>query len=443
MLELKRQGIHMLAGFLLVSLRFLPYWAILCLTLFGILFNLFFLPMIFPSIMRGVSGDRRGVVFYPVAIATLVLLFPHHPAIVAGGWALLAFGDGMATMIGKIGRPIPLRWNPQKTVQGAIACFVAGSLGCIGALYVVEPVLMEQDFEKWIVAAIAAAAVASWVESLPLPINDNLTVPLSGALVLWAAGFIEVDRLDQLSGLQMLLALLVNGILASALTSFRVVHGSATWAGVILGSILAYCGGWHAYFLLVLFFVAGTWATRHGYQWKNQRGIAQEDEGRRGARHVVANCGVPVVLAFLAAGTEYREWMMIALVASLATAMMDTLSSELGQVYGRHPVLPTTGQMVPVGTEGAISMEGTLLGLLGAIVMAVLAWLMGAFDSAAAIPIVILAAFCGASAESVGGALLTREFTWKNEILNFGNTLLGAVLAFYIAFQTIPLPQAG
>ena len=441
MLEVKRQGIHMLAGFLLISLRFLPYWALLCLILFGILFNLFFLPLLFPSIMRGVTGDRRGVVFYPVAIAIMVILFPHHPAIIAGGWALLAFGDGMATMIGKLGKPIPLRWNPQKTVQGAIACFVAGALACIAALYFVEPSLFEEDFEKWIVAAIVAAAISSWVESLPLPINDNLTVPLSGAMVLWMAGFIEVDKLDQLSGLNMLFALLVNGILASALTSFRVVHGSATWAGVILGTILAYCGGWHAYFLLVLFFLAGTWATRHGYQWKNLRGIAQEDEGRRGARHVVANCGVPVLFAFLAAGTAFHEWMMIGLVASLATAMMDTLSSELGQVYGRHPVLPTTGQVVPVGTEGAISMEGTLMGLLGAILIAVLAWTMGAFEHATAIPIVVLSAFCGSSAESVGGAMLTRDFTWKNEILNFGNTLIGGTMAVFIAYQTIELAK--
>jgi hypothetical protein len=87
-MEWKRQTVHMLAGFLIVLLRFVPYWGILCVSLFGILFNLFFLPRMIPSIMRNTSGDRRGVVFYPVAVTSLLILFPNDLAIV-GAWAIL------------------------------------------------------------------------------------------------------------------------------------------------------------------------------------------------------------------------------------------------------------------------------------------------------------------------------------------------------------------
>src|SRR3972149_2856595 len=110
-MEWKRQTVHMLAGSLIVLLCFVPYWGILCISLFGILFNLFFLPRLIPSIMRNVSGDRRGVVFYPVAVAALVILLPNDLEIVAGSWAILSFGDGMATLIGRLGKPVPLRWN--------------------------------------------------------------------------------------------------------------------------------------------------------------------------------------------------------------------------------------------------------------------------------------------------------------------------------------------
>jgi uncharacterized protein (TIGR00297 family) len=341
----------------------------------------------------------------------------------------------MATLIGRLGKPVPLRWNSRKTVQGAISCFVFGALGAVGFMRLVDPSI-SADWEKWAGAAVVAAAIAAWVESLPLPINDNLTVPAAAALVLWLAQWVDIDLLNEnIPGVWVLSSILVNGILASILTTFRIVHGSATWAGLALGTLTMVCGGWRAYLLLILFFVIGTWATHHGYQLKQNRGVAQEDRGRRGARHVVANCAAPAVFAILISSTPYSHWMMIALVAGFATALMDTVSSEIGQVYGRYPVLPTTGETVPIGTEGAISMEGTLAGLLAAILMAVVAWVAQAIPPVA-IPVVVVAAFAASGAESVCGAFLRFEFTWKNELLNFGNTVAGGLIALFIACQT-------
>ena len=435
-MEWKRQTVHMMAGFLIILLRVLPYWAVLCVSLFGMLFNLFLLPRLMPSVMRNVTGDRRGVVFYPVSVATLVVLLPNNMAIVAGAWAILSFGDGMATMIGHMGRPVPLRWNPNKTVQGTTSCFVFGAAACAAAMWVVDPGFVS-DWRKWGTVAVVASAIAAWVESLPLPVNDNLTVPLTAALVLWLAQFVDVEILGQITGWNVIIALLINGVLVSIMTSFRIVHGSATWAGLAVGSVIMVCGGWQCYILLLFFFAVGTWATQHGMYLKTIRGVAEENEGRRGARNVIANCGVPMVFAFLAASTHYTEWMIVALVASLATAMMDTLASEFGQVYGRYPVLPSTGETVPIGTKGAISMEGTLSGLVGAIFLAVVAWGLGAIP-AVVMPVVVLAAFAGSSVESLISAILRVDFAWRNDILNFGNTLFGGILALFIAVQTIP-----
>lgn len=426
----------MAAGLLLILLRFLPYWAILCLSLFGMLFNLFFLPRLLPMVMRGVTGDRRGVVFYPIAVTALVILFPHHMHVVAGAWAILSVGDGMATLIGRMGRPMSLRWNPNKTSQGTAAFFLFGSAACVGAVLFVEPSLVA-DWQRWAVASVVAAALAAWVESLPLPVNDNLTVPATAALVLWTAESVDVNLLGNITGWYMLMAVLGNASLASILTSFRVIHGSAFWAGVSLGAVIWVCGGWQCYLILIVFFVVGTLATRHGFYRKQRRGVAQEDEGRRGARHVVANCGVPTLFAFLVTATHFPLWMRIALVASFATAIFDTVASELGQVYGRYPVLPLTGENVPIGTEGAISMEGTLFGLLGAVFLSGVAWLLGAIP-ASAIPIVVMSAFVGGCAESVIAASIRKDFTWKNEIMNFANTAIGGGMALLMAFQTQP-----
>ena len=61
---------------------------------------------------------------------------------------------------------------------------------------------------------------------------------------------------------------------------------------------------------------------------------------------------------------------MLAYAASVATAAADTCSSEVGKAYGRRTFLITSLRPVPPGTEGAVSLEGTLGGLLGGMLVA-------------------------------------------------------------------------
>ena len=48
---------------------------------------------------------------------------------------------------------------------------------------------------------------------------------------------------------------------------------------------------WRGYLLLLAFFVIGSAATKLGYRKKAAAKLAQEDKGRRGARHALANAG--------------------------------------------------------------------------------------------------------------------------------------------------------
>jgi hypothetical protein len=50
---------------------------------------------------------------------------------------------------------------------------------------------------------------------------------------------------------------------------------------------------------------------------------------------------------------------------------------QVGKAYGRTTYLSTTFQRVPRGTEGAVSVEGTLAGAAASALMAVLALLSG------------------------------------------------------------------
>jgi uncharacterized protein (TIGR00297 family) len=106
-------------------------------------------------------------------------------------------------------------------------------------------------------------------------------------------------------------------------------------------------------------------------------------------------------------------------VASMATKLSDTSASEVGKAYGRTTYLITTLQPVPRGTEGAVSLEGTIAGIVGSLLLSVLAWVLGMIP---AIGIVI-------------GATLQEKIDWlSNELVNFINTAIGAAVAILLGW---------
>src|SRR2546426_8937905 len=137
-------------------------------------------------------------------------------------------------------------------------------------------------------------------------------------------------------------------------------------AGFVVGVLTFTFAGWRGFLVLISFFILGSTSTRLGLRRKERLGIAQEKKGARSARHALANCGVAVYLAFLAATATTPEIFSLAFVCAYATAAFDTVSSEIGRAYGGRPVLITTFRPVPAGTHGAGSRLGTLAGAAAA-----------------------------------------------------------------------------
>lgn len=140
----------------------------------------------------------------------------------------------------------------------------------------------------------------------------------------------------------------------------------------------------------------------------------------------------------------YIPILLIGYVASLATKLSDTFASEIGKAYGKRTFLITTFKPVPPGTEGAVSLEGTLAGVVGSILMAgagVGLKLMGWN----AVPLVLVAAFVATNVESLLGASLQNDqHPWAtNEFINFLNTLIGSVVSIGLAvLLRLPLAPA-
>jgi uncharacterized protein (TIGR00297 family) len=180
-------------------------------------------------------------------------------------------------------------------------------------------------------------------------------------------------------------------------------------------------------------------ATRFGRARKEELQVAEERRGRS-ASQVAANLGI-AGLASIAVGASrffalsspmLGRPMLIALVAALAEATADTVSSEIGEVLGGEPVLLTTLRRVPAGTDGAVSLAGTLAGCAGAAVIALLAvivlpmtWSEGLAATAAGV--------FGLFFDSLLGATLERRCWLNNDAVNFLSTCAAALCGALIS----------
>jgi len=116
------------------------------------------------------------------------------------------------------------------------------------------------------------------------------------------------------------------------------------------------------------------------------------------------------------------------MLAALSEAAADTVSSEIGQVIGGRPRLMTTLRTVEVGTDGAVSLGGTLAGVLAALAVSVVgSWALG--GSHKLIWISTVAGVFGLFFDSLLGATLERRGHLNNDAVNFLSTLSAAVFA--------------
>ena len=99
-------------------------------------------------------------------------------------------------------------------------------------------------------------------------------------------------------------------------------------------------------------------------------------------------------------------------------------------IFGQRFI--TTFKPVPPGTEGAVSVEGTLAGLFGAAFIGALGVLTGLFGAQTAL-VVTAAGLLGALAESVIGVFAEKRGWLDNHGLNALNTAIGAAIATMIA----------
>jgi uncharacterized protein (TIGR00297 family) len=436
--ELLRKLVHVgCVGFAFL-LRFMTGAQAAAMAVLAFLFNWQVLPRIGgKSLWRDpdhTKGYPLGILLYPLAVLGLVLFFWSSLWMAAAVWGVLAVGDGMASVVGQaVGGP-RLPWNRSKGWAGFFAFVVFGTAAA--AVLIAWTARLPLDLASWhatrtISLAFCLSVACALVESIPTTLDDNLTVPLVGALVLPLFAQAEPSMLlaDDGLGRRVVLGLAVNAAIAALAFFARSIDLPGALSAIAIGTAITAALGLPGLALMIAFFVLGSASTRLGYAKKAARGIAQERGGARGWRHAWANGGVPAFLALMAglSAAPLRDVLVLAYAAAVATAAADTCSSEVGKAYGRRTFLITTLRPVPPGTEGAISLEGTLGGLFGAAAVAALGAFLGLYGPTAAV-LVALAGLLGSLAESLVGTVAEKRGWLDNNLLNALNTAIGAGL---------------
>ncbi|HAC62819.1 MAG TPA: TIGR00297 family protein [Cyanothece sp. UBA12306] len=204
----------------------------------------------------------------------------------------------------------------------------------------------------------------------------------------------------------------------------------------ILGVLLWGTLGWKGYTIVMFYFLVGSAVTRIGMAQKEAAGIAEKRSGMRGPENVWGSALIATICALgtLFVDSFWQELLILGYVASFSTKLSDTTASEVGKAYGKRTFLITTLQPVPRGTEGAVSLEGTLAGIAASGVISLLGWAIGLINLIGVI-FCIIAAFIATNLESVIGATLQEKWDWlTNEIVNIINTFIGATVVILIAW---------
>ena len=194
-----------------------------------------------------------------------------------------------------------------------------------------------------------------------------------------------------------------------------------TLAMVIMGIIIIFSAGISWLLLILIFLILSLVATRHSKYYKQNLGIY---EGKRTAKNVISN---GVVAFIMAAFGGYYLPLVGGFIGAIATATADTLASEIGIL--QRPRLITTMRKVDPGTDGAISVLGTLVGIIGAAIIGIAAFFLGIIsDPVLSLKIAVISGTVGCFMDSILGAVFERRNFINNEHVNLLATITGALV---------------
>lgn len=342
----------------------------------------------------------------------------------------------VATMVtvgfGDLGKRVVLEFR--QTAVAGVSGFVlfGGTAAFFGQIVVTvaHGTLESNLFPEFLFVASSAALLGALLRSV-FPRRDDPLVLVTITLLLWLFADLAVAVGWERIVVAMAIAA-VFGYLSYALDTAS-IPGMLT--GVFLSLLAVVLGGYGWFAILIAFFAIGGLSTKYRYDEKLERGVAEPNEGARGSGNVLGN-SLAALLALLLFAAHARlplsgEVFALAFAGSVATALADTLSSEIGGLYD-DPRLVTTLRQVEPGTDGAITWQGEIAGVGGASLIAAMTIALFTYPPTFGL-VVVAAGFVGMTTDSLVGATIEGSVV-GNQTVNFIATTVGAIAGgvFYV-----------
>jgi len=234
---------------------------------------------------------------------------------------------------------------------------------------------------------------------------------------------------------QFVFGFLINFILI--LIFFRVpLMTKSGWINAgILGTILWGCLSWQGWITVVLYLLLGSLVTKIGFAFKKKQGIAEKRGGRRGPENVWGSAATGLFFAMMTKlNLANLVFYKIGFAASFSAKLADTFGSEIGKRFGKNTFLITSFKKVQRGTEGGISLEGTLASLFGAIFMTFVMFCLSIISTKYQFIIVCISGFLATITESFIGAKYQNKYKLSNEMVNAIQTSIASFFAILFLY---------
>lgn len=409
--ENSRKLVHILVGnWVFITPYFTSLWAVILVpAVFVVVNSLSLKYKLIPAMER--DDDSLGTVYYAISMLLLAggAFVLGWPLLSFAGLLTMAYGDGLAAIVGaRWNRIRPFAQAPGKTLSGTLTVGAAGFLFTVVAIALFERSAFSTagGVGRVLLIALLTAVIGAYAELGGKRGCDNLTLPLATGLTASLLFYYGSPGLL----VYMTIAL---GLLVAAYSVRAITHDGILAA--LLTALTLYTLGnlWVAAALLV-FFALGSAVSKIKNDTKRTAESGQESSGARTWRQVLANSLPACLIMWVNQFNPGHPFLGLLAITLFAAAQADTFSSELGMLSKSKVFNILNGKPVPSGLSGGVSWAGFGAGLLGSMLLSLLAipdyGLVGFVFSASI-------GFAGSVLDSVLGAALQRKYVTETGLL--------------------------